>query len=503
MQYVYAIEVTRADNGEVVYSIDDHSKITNGVQLAPGNYKIVATSGSLSSQASYKPCYSGSQDVTITAGKVANITITTTLADVKVTATVDQAVSDFFDSYDLVISNNDSGALDFASENTVGYFRNTGKIKWMFTINFTDGSTRAMSGIFENTLPRDHYTVRFKLGDKEDNGDLEIGHSVDKIEDTYNITINGNGQKPVSYTVSDVNAWAKFVNVEATWEGEQPADFNFEYRVDGSTEWTMALGQVASGATVMTAKINGLSPNSKYHVRAISPNGKSAPVEFTTEDTPILENMSFETWTQKGKNWYANSTAADTYWGSGNEGVTYFLAGSKPSNTTPTDDAHSGAKAARLESIKVSIVDFAAGNIFNGSFSLNTIKPLDSPSFGQLYTGRPTSLSFWYKYLPKTWNKPVETDKCNAYILLGTWDKQIKSSQIKGLETVGCIAYGSFVSDVTVENYTKQKIEIVYKDTKTKPTSAIVLFSSSLRGDQYEGGLGSVMFVDDIEFGWE
>lgn len=502
-QYVYAIEIRKADNNEVAYTIDDHTKITaDGIKLQAGNYKVTATSGSLESKASYTPCYSGSQDFTIEAGKMTNLTITTSLADVKVTANIDQTVSEFLGDYDLVITNNESGSLEFKPGNMIGYFRNTGTIKWAITVNYTDGSSRVIDGIFENTQPRDHYTVNFKLGAPQANEDLNISHTIETINDSYDITISGNAQKPVAYKIESTNPWAKFAEVEASWGTEaKPDDLVFEYRVDGASTWSTAEG--TESENLFKSKIKGLSANTKYFIRAATASAKGSPVEFTTEDTPVLENMGFETWTQKGKNWYANGSAEDVYWGTGNEGVSGFFAGSKPSNTAPTDDAHSGSKAARLESIKVNVVNFAAGNLFLGSFSTNITKPLDSPSFGRPFTGRPTQLSFWYKYLPNTWNDPAEADKCTAYILLGTWGGEIKSSQIKGLDTEGCIAYGSFVSDARVETYTKQTIDIQYKDTKTKPTRAIVVFSSSLRGEEYKGALGSVMFIDDLEFGWE
>lgn len=501
-EYIYAIEIRTVENNEVVYTAPDHTKITNGIKLQPGKYIATATSGSLESQASHTPSYSGSQEFEITAGNITNLTISTTLADVKVTAVIEQTLSEFIESYDLVITNNENGSLEFTPEKTVGYFHNTGKLKWTITINYTDQSSRVVDGVFENTVARDHYTVRFKLGETEENNSLGLDHTVEQIETSYEITIGNGAKEPVAYTIKSTNPWAKFAEVEASWDTDtKPDDLMFEYRVDGSESWSTLAG--TESENLLKAKITGLAPNTKYFVRASTASAKSAPVEFTTEDTPDLENMGFETWAQKGRNWYANSTTEDTFWGSGNEGVSGFLAGSKPSNTTPTDDAHSGSKAARLESIKVNVVNFAAGNLFTGSFSMNMAKPLDSPSFGQVYTGRPTSLSFWYKYLPKTWNNPVETDKCTAYILLGTWEGQIKSSQIRGLDTDGCIAYGVFSSDVTVDSYTKQTINIQYKDTKTKPTRAIVVFSSSIRGEEYKGGLGSVMFIDDLEFGWE
>ena len=69
---------------------------------------------------------------------------------------------------------------------------------------------------------------------------------------------------------------------------------------------------------------------------------------FTTESYVEIPNLNFDTWSQNGKNWYPNADASNSYWATGNEGVT--LGGS--SNSTGVEDSHSGL-AAQLQTVQV------------------------------------------------------------------------------------------------------------------------------------------------------
>lgn len=307
------------------------------------------------------------------------------------------------------------------------------------------------------------------------------------------------------YTL-EANAWGKFAYLNGSILAGATETPSFEYREQSSQQW-IPVEATLNGANI-SAKVTGLTQQTTYVYRARLGDGIGSDVTFTTDDTPDIPNMNMDTWTLKGKNWYANDVAEDVFWGTGNEGASIFLAADK-STTTPTEDSHSG-KAARLESLKAGIVGMAAGNLFTGSFQTNMGKPLDSPSFSQPYTGRPTSLSFWYKYSPK----PIDSDKskddpdrgkmdkCTIYIILGNWEGQLKSSQVDGINTVGAIAYGGFTSDTEVTQYTQKTIQIEYKDLVTRPTRIMIITSASSRGEEYVGGIGSTLFLDDFEFGW-
>lgn len=96
-----------------------------------------------------------------------------------------------------------------------------------------------------------------------------------------------------------------------------------------------------------SAKTAQLDFGTTYHYRIACGAKVGAMSVFTTEDFQEVPNLNFDTWTQSGKNWYANADAADSYWASGNSGVTSFLAGSRDPITVRVegDEAYRGYAA--------------------------------------------------------------------------------------------------------------------------------------------------------------
>lgn len=305
----------------------------------------------------------------------------------------------------------------------------------------------------------------------------------------------------------EANPWGGFAMLNGSIVAGSTEKAKFEYRKSGDTEWK-SIDAIVNGASI-SARLGGLTGSTSYQYRAVLGQQQGPTVAFQTQATPLLPNMGLDEWAQKGKTWFPNATADYAFWATGNEGVTSPLAGGQDSNTFPTDDAFKG-KAACIKTITAPIVDLAAGNLFCGSFKLNIMKPLDSPSFSKDYTGRPTKLSFHYKYLPKVidvpGNKPEmlgKMDMCHIYIYLGDWTGELKSSQLKGENTEGIIAFGEFVNDKSVDQYTMQTIDIKYLDTKRMPTKIAIVASSSYYGESYTGGVGSMLFLDELSFSFD
>lgn len=312
-----------------------------------------------------------------------------------------------------------------------------------------------------------------------------------------------------------VNPWACFVMVSGSILSGSDQACGFEYKPAAETQWQTL--EVAPDGGKISAKIAGLTPETAYTVRAFQGTDKGAEVSFTTQAAPLVANLDMNGWSTtvgsepgmtNGKTWVTPCAQGDVpFWASGNAGV---AAVNKPSNTTSSDDAHQG-KAARLETVTAPLVGMAAGNLFTGEF-IFTSPPneLNSPRFGRPYTGRPTTLSFWYKYAPKpinvSKNDPAlmgTMDKCIIYIYLGKWEKPLFSSELKGLKTPGVIAYGELVTDQAVATFTQHTITLEYVDQTSQPTEIIIVATSSIYGDKYAGGIGSTLFVDDFELGWQ
>lgn len=328
------------------------------------------------------------------------------------------------------------------------------------------------------------------------------------LEEKWQVIVQ---QVKVNVATGKVTPWAKFAEVTGDISSSSPLSPVFEYREKSATEW-QSVAAVRAGSKI-SAVLKGLLPNHDYVFRAKLGEEVASEVAFRTEATPEIENMGFEAWALAGKTWFANASASATFWASGNPGVTGVPV-NKESNTSRTDDKKEGQFAAKIETIKVPVVILAAGSLFTGDFVTNINKPLDSPKFSRPYSGRPTQITFWYKYAPKIIDvargKPEELgkmDRCLIYIYLGDWEGTLSSSQLAKeadkSKTPGAIAYGEFVSDQAVGSYTKQTINLTYFD-KTKPVKKILLVgTSSIYGDFYTGGEGSTLYWDELSFGWD
>lgn len=309
----------------------------------------------------------------------------------------------------------------------------------------------------------------------------------------------------------EVNAWA----TKATLQGEMKSGATpvVEYKQATETDWTELPSDnvTINSSTSFTAEVSGLQSGTTYEWRVSVDGTACEPATFETETIVELPNMNFDTWTQNGKNWYANDVANNyddpkAWWASGNEGVTSSLAGGHDALTEPVSgsDAYQG-KAAKLHSITgVTLVGAAAGNLFIGTYKTNMGNPSASVSFGRAYSGaRPTKMKGYYKYtpMPITNNGTVpgnlQTDECHIYLRL--WDANDKE-----------IAYGEFVGSEEVTSYQPFEFDIIYSDTKSKPAKITIVATSSHYGGEFSGakvvgqvGDGSTLWVDEFELSYD
>lgn len=292
----------------------------------------------------------------------------------------------------------------------------------------------------------------------------------------------------VMVTTGEPDVWAKFAHVKGERLESDNNEAGFEYKMKGASDWSKIVAEDIKGG-VFRAKISGLIPETKYLFRAYSGKEYGNEITFTTEATPPVANLNFEIWTQHGKNWYPNADAANSFWASGNEGVTMSLVGKAP-NTIPVEDGYQG-KAAKLTTITVPFANLAAGNIFTGTYKTNISSPKLSAQFGRPYTGRPTALTGWYKYrtTPINVGKPPLgeiNDLCHVYV----WLKDAKGKEV---------AYGEFSNDKTVTSFTPFTIKINYSNPTSPVVEMAIVATSSKYGGDFIGGEGSELIVDEFE----
>lgn len=307
-----------------------------------------------------------------------------------------------------------------------------------------------------------------------------------------------------------VNPWAKFAYFSA--QGLTSAgECGFQVRPAGAGDdaWSAVSGVEVDG-TSFSGKATGLQPATNYEVRGVIGDNYGDPVAFTTEAEAEVPNLNFNTWTQKGKTWFPNADAANSYWATGNEGVVIY----DDPNSVPVEGAGNAVegRAARLETLGgVPLVQIAAGNLFTGNYTTNLGNPASSAVMGRPYTGRPTRMTGWYKYTPKVvtvgGNKysPKEhpeavgsMDYCTIYIRLEDWGTATSRPANPKV-----IAYAGLEDNTEVAEYKQFDLKLEYYDRETRPTHIVIVASSSRYGEDFCGGPGSVLYVDQFALSFD
>ncbi|MBQ8483295.1 MAG: PCMD domain-containing protein [Bacteroidales bacterium] len=322
--------------------------------------------------------------------------------------------------------------------------------------------------------------------------------------------------KVIELEVTSVNAWCYRADINAVFKGSgSPV---IEYKESGAQEW-IPLATVVSGTNI-TASVDQLTESTTYIARVVNGTEVSEEFPFTTETPEQLPNMSFDEWHQGnpgGYTWYPMPEGVEQVWGCANSGVNMMSA----VNSTRPDyvfTAQPGGAAVRLESVKV-VGMFAAGNIFTGQFVKATITggvgaELD---WGTPFKSRPKSLRGYYAYAPKVVDNASDKykdligkmDKCQIMVFLTDWDEPFRvitaTQQFVDLENdPGIIAMGRIESDEdTGGKYREFECVLEYRDLVRKPKYIVAVACSSLYGDYFTGGMGSVMYVDNWEFVYE
>lgn len=286
-----------------------------------------------------------------------------------------------------------------------------------------------------------------------------------------------------------------------------------EYRKESETSWsTVPPANVSTSGNTFSATLTGLSASTTYKYRISVDGSAGSEQTFTTAAATPLENGAMEEWSQDGKQWNPWSAGNDAFWGTGNPGAADFIG----NLTTPTDESVKG-QAALLET-KNAIIKLGAGNIFTGDFALDGLNGL--LHFGRPFSAFPSSLRLNYKYTSATINMigdnvgdlaslKGQPDMFQIYIALSDRSEPYeirndpKNRQLFDPEDDGIIAYGEYTSSETVSTYKQLEIPLEYRATNRTPKYIIVVASSSKYGDYYIGGVGSKLWLDEMELVYE
>lgn len=286
-----------------------------------------------------------------------------------------------------------------------------------------------------------------------------------------------------------------------------------EYAKQSESSWnSVPSSDISVSGTSFTATLSGLSASTTYKYRVSVEGTAGSEQTFTTVAAVALENGSLENWSQEDELWKPWNSGDEPFWGVGN---TNFM-GYVVNISTPTTESVTG-KAAYLES-KWAMIKLAAGNLFTGDFALDGVNGL--LHFGREFSSFPTALRLYYKYTSTTINKigdnvgdlaslEGEPDICHIYIALSDKSEpyEIRNNpdkrQLFDKDDANIIAYGEFSSNQSTSSYKQIEIPLEYRYTNRTPKYIIIVASSSKYGDYYIGGVGSKLWLDEMELVYE
>ena len=333
------------------------------------------------------------------------------------------------------------------------------------------------------------------------------------VEDTLRISVIPD-MDHVALNDNRYNVWAKFATISGQWYTvERPAGMTLEYSKDQNS-WTKVNQediQFDDAMKSLTVCLTHLDPGTLYYYRTVSDNFVSDQVKsFTTEEAPVVPYLSFDNcYNDKGP--VVGESKDNIIWDSGNKGGNSF--GFTPT-TQETNDVIKGS-AVRMESMWAA-VKFAAGNIYTGSFGGTYNVSQAKINFGIPYTGRPTTLSGYYKYAPQTVNRGEQggmsgkQDSCHIYIALLDWtaphvvDSKYPNTNIDlSVNNKSIIAFGEVKDSRTMTNYEAFNIQLDYRDKEKIPSYILIVATASKYGDYFTGAEGSVLLIDEFELGFD
>ena len=315
---------------------------------------------------------------------------------------------------------------------------------------------------------------------------------------------------------------ARQASLNVSVKDETATGLGIMYRERGSSDWTKVPVTLSRAATAGSVVLTNLKPATTYEYKAYADDFEATDVmNFTTEGIFEIPNASMEDWSDYSSNnkvLLPGPGGERTFWDSGNHGSATM---SVTLTQGSEDMKHSGSKSARLRSQYVGlgvIGKFAAGNLFAGTY-VKTDGTDGVLEFGRPYNGsHPDKLRLYVNYRPGTVEKGGDKiangseDEGQIYVALTTAPVEVrtKKSTQKLFDPNGdeVIAYGQYsfegaygpdgqlqMLEIPIEYYSKAR--------NVKPTHLVIVCSASKYGDFFQGGEGSLMYLDDFELVYE
>lgn len=498
------------ESGTVVKHADNWTDLKS-VLLPVATYTIKAYSAEKDKEAQgfeAAPYYEGQEEVVIEANKNKTVEITCKLVQAMVSVNCSESFKTVFETYTCVVEGADAFTIPFVKDETRAAYVKAGQ-PLTVKVDFGGGSVFSQT-IIESAEAAYHYKVNLDI--TEGNASFDI--TVDQTIHQYDVTVKvPTKQESTDLKTDDIRmdvskVWGQFAYLSGVCNLEEiTSPVQFRYKKKSDSEWTTVEAVQEEGTKNYSTKVSPLEFGTEYEYYILCGDKTGETCTFTTETFVEIPNLNFNTWTKTEKGlftkrdcWFPNADQANSYWATGNDGVVTL----KSSNSIPVEDGRDGYSV-QLSTVSITMVGYAAGNLFIGEYNTNMSDPASSVKFGRDYSGaRPVKLSGWYKYAPGASmrtgatipsDRTLTSDECEIYVKL--WAG----------ETL--IGEGSFVDNKNVSEYTKFECPINYVDLSKRPDKITIVATSSRYGGEFEGtsvvgqlAEGSTLWVDDFELSY-
>lgn len=505
-----AIAVDVIDESALVVKHADDWNEMNDVLLPVATYTIKAYSADKDKEAQgfdAAPYYEGQTEVAIEANKAKAVEITCKLAQAKVSINCSESFKTAFSDYSCTVEGTDLSIPFVKDESRAAYV----KAGQSLTVKVDFGNGKSFSQqITEKTEAAYYYKVNLDVTEGNASFDISVDQTIHQYEVTVKVPTKQESADMVTGDIrNDISkVWGQFAYLSGICNLEEiTSPVQFRYKKKADSEWSTIEAAQEEGTKNYSAKVAPLDFDTEYEYYILCGDKTGETCTFTTEAYVEIPNLNFNTWTSVKKGfltkrdcWFPNADQANSYWATGNDGVVTL----KSSNSIPVEDGRDGYSV-QLSTVSITMVGYAAGNLFIGEYNTNMSDPASSVKFGRPYSGaRPVKLSGWYKYAPGASmrtgatipsDRTLTSDECEIYVKL--WAG----------ETL--IGEGSFVDNKNVSEYTKFECPINYLDSTKRPNKITIVATSSRYGGEFKGtsvvgqlAEGSTLWVDDFELSY-
>ncbi|MDH8702090.1 hypothetical protein M2138_001444 [Dysgonomonadaceae bacterium PH5-43] len=292
--------------------------------------------------------------------------------------------------------------------------------------------------------------------------------------------------------------------------------------------------EVTQGASYIRKENPTLDSDSLFFIKVTS-ESKEYSKTYPIIQSFLSVAFDFETWIKPNKNYqYENPIEGSLRWYSSNNGTAIaWRSPSKKAEDYPVRKytrADGKGSAVELRTIVgpgkiaggIQNIPCLAGSVYLGGFNALTglTNPLRSTSFGVPFNeGKPTKLTGYFKYnvgsedyINKDGTRDKDkSDQCSIYSVIFKTDSKNEFLYGDNIATSpNIIARAEVNTDniTSMDNLTYFEVDFDYNsystpfdwnELKNNQYKMSIVFSSSYRGQHYEGRPGSTLIVDDIK----